>query len=73
MVYYFYIIYLLVYVINMFVWWKVKMNGLLVIKYVSCERYDGIYEFYKLFFGVNGILICLCILKLLNLILCESI
>lgn len=68
MVYYFYIIYL-----YMFVWWKVKMNGLLVIKYVSCERYDGIYEFYKVFFSVNGIVICLCILKRLNLFLCESI
>lgn len=43
------------------------MNGLLVIKYVSCERYDGIYEFYKVFFSVNGIVICLCILKFLNL------
>lgn len=41
--------------------------------YVSCERYDGIHELYKLSSGANGTLTCFCTLKPLNLILCESI
>lgn len=49
------------------------MNGPPVIKYVSCERYDGIHELYKLSSGANGTLTCLCTLKPLNLILCESV
>lgn len=73
MVYYFYIIYSLVHATYMLAWWKVKMNGPPVIKYVSCERYDGIHELYKLSSGANGTLTCFCTLKPLNLILCESI
>lgn len=34
------------------------MNGPPVIKYVSCERYDGIHELYKLSSGANGTLTC---------------
>lgn len=43
------------------------MNGPPVIKYVSCERYDGIHELYKASSSANGTVTCLCTLKPLNL------
>lgn len=49
------------------------MNGPPVIKYVSCERYDGIHELYKASSSANDTVTSLCTLKRLNLFLCESI